>query len=146
MNYMPRSRQRGAVRRMAANARARRNVERRKGGGTDVKRWEASRPASRNLGFSEPDAADCRPAGVHAAGPFADSRFARGRSALSPQGHRRHNVRASLRMRRRGVATLDYALLIGIVLPLAAFVLVIAPRIMLRVYEMISTMVSWPFM
>ena len=44
------------------------------------------------------------------------------------------------------MATLDYALLIGIVLPLAAFVLVIAPQIMLRVYEMVYTMVAWPFM
>lgn len=84
--------------------------------------------------------------------------------ALSPQGPcqaaasaRRVALRRSVTARRcgmdrvsrrarRGVATLDYALLIGIVLPLAAFVLVIAPQIMLRVYEMVCTMVSWPFM
>lgn len=47
---------------------------------------------------------------------------------------------------RRGAATLDYVLVIGIVLPLAAFILKYAPRIMADVYEMTSVLVSWPFM
>ena len=47
---------------------------------------------------------------------------------------------------RRGAATHDYVLLLGIVLPLAAFVLVVAPQIMLRVYEMVCAMISWPIM
>jgi hypothetical protein len=44
------------------------------------------------------------------------------------------------------VATLDYVLTIGIILPLAAFLLWVGPRIMNLVYEMLTVMVSWPFM
>ncbi len=47
---------------------------------------------------------------------------------------------------RRGAATLDYVLVMGIVLPMLAFVLHIAPRIMNLVYEMTSVLISWPFM
>ena len=50
------------------------------------------------------------------------------------------------RRARRGAATLDYVLVIGVVLPLAAFVLKFGPRIMADVYEMTSVLVSWPFM
>lgn len=48
--------------------------------------------------------------------------------------------------KRRGAATLDYVLVIGIVLPLALVVFRIAPRIMSLVYEMTYVFVSWPFM
>ena len=47
---------------------------------------------------------------------------------------------------RRGAATLDYVLLLAIVLPAAAFVLWASPRIMNLVYEMTCVLVSWPFM
>jgi pilus assembly protein CpaF len=52
----------------------------------------------------------------------------------------------SKRLWRRGAATLDYVLVLGIVLPLIAFVLRVAPRIMNLVYEMTSVLVSWPFL
>ena len=48
--------------------------------------------------------------------------------------------------RRRGSATLDYVLVMGVVLPLATFVLWIAPRIMFRVYEMYCLFVAAPWM
>jgi len=47
---------------------------------------------------------------------------------------------------RRGVAKLDYVLLLAIVLPAAAFALWASPRIMNLVYEMTCVLVSWPFM
>jgi hypothetical protein len=53
---------------------------------------------------------------------------------------------AKYRRRRTGAATLDYVLLVAVVLPLIAFVLRIAPRIMNLVYEMTSVLISWPFM
>jgi hypothetical protein len=48
--------------------------------------------------------------------------------------------------RRRGSATIDYFLLIGIILPLAAFILRIAPRAMQSVYDLLTVVVAWPFM
>ncbi len=47
---------------------------------------------------------------------------------------------------RKGVASLDYVLVGGVVLPMAAFVLWIAPRIIKQVYDMIAVQVGWPFM
>ncbi|MEO8499111.1 MAG: hypothetical protein ABI614_28940 [Planctomycetota bacterium] len=44
------------------------------------------------------------------------------------------------------MATLDYVLLLAIVLPAAAFALWASPRIMNLVYEMTCVLVSWPFM
>ena len=61
-------------------------------------------------------------------------------------GLRRGKPGARRRSARRGAATIDLALLLGIILPLAAFVLWAAPRIMNLVYEMIGLFVSWPFM
>lgn len=74
-----------------------------------------------------------------------NARIRPNRCSRSPRGST-SSRRARQHCRRRGVATLDYVLLIGIVFPLAAFVLVVAPQIMLRVYEMVCAMVSWPFM
>jgi hypothetical protein len=48
--------------------------------------------------------------------------------------------------RRRGAASLDYVLVLGVILPLAAFVLWAAPHLMNLVYQMTSVLVSWPFM
>ncbi len=42
--------------------------------------------------------------------------------------------------------SLDYALLLGVVLPLAAFILWIGPRIIVLVYEMTGVLVGWPLM
>ena len=47
---------------------------------------------------------------------------------------------------RRGVTSLDYVLVLGVVFPLAAFILWIGPRIIRLAYEMVCTLVSWPFM
>ena len=50
------------------------------------------------------------------------------------------------RRNRRGLAALDYMLVMGIVLPLALVVFYFAPRIISLVYEMTCVLVSWPFM
>jgi hypothetical protein len=50
------------------------------------------------------------------------------------------------RGRRKGAASLDYVLVLGIILPMAAFVLGIGPRIIRLAYEMVCVLVSWPFM
>ena len=50
------------------------------------------------------------------------------------------------RRRRSGVASLDAMLLIGVILPLAAFMFWAGPRIMNLAYQMICMLVSWPFM
>jgi hypothetical protein len=47
---------------------------------------------------------------------------------------------------RRGSATIDYFLIICIVLPLAAFILRIAPRAMQSVYDLLTVVVAWPFL
>ena len=49
------------------------------------------------------------------------------------------------RSRRRGVATLDYVLVICVVLPLAAFMFWAGPRMMNLVYEMTTVLLGWPF-
>jgi hypothetical protein len=61
------------------------------------------------------------------------------------KGNRRVFFRKRLRA-RRGVAVLDYVLVLGVILPLVAFVMWVAPRIMNLVYQMLSLFVSWPFM
>jgi len=50
------------------------------------------------------------------------------------------------RVRRRGLATLDYVLLLGVILPLAAFLFRVGPLIIRLAYEMVCVLVSWPFM
>ena len=50
------------------------------------------------------------------------------------------------RLKRRGSATIDYFLLIAIVLPLAAFLFRVAPQAMLLVYDLLTVIVAWPFM
>lgn len=47
---------------------------------------------------------------------------------------------------RRGAATLDYVLVLGVILPLAAFVIPISMRMIRAVYEMIVVLISWPFL
>ena len=55
-------------------------------------------------------------------------------------------LRRSLRGRRRGSATLDYVLVMGVVLPMAAFVLWLGPRMMQSVYELSCMFIASPWM
>jgi hypothetical protein len=62
-------------------------------------------------------------------------------------------MRASVAKRRRcrvalrtGSTSLDYVLILGVTLPMAAFVIKHSKLIMERVYEMTSVLISWPFM
>ena len=48
--------------------------------------------------------------------------------------------------RRRGSATINYFPVMAVVLPLAAFMMKIAPRMMQLVYDLLTVVVSWPFM
>jgi len=59
---------------------------------------------------------------------------------------RRSRQTRTERAARRGLATLDYVLLIGVILPLAAFLFRVGPLIIRLTYEMVCAMVSWPFM
>ncbi len=47
---------------------------------------------------------------------------------------------------RAGLASLDYVLILGVVLPLVALILCIGPRIMRLAYQIVCVLVSWPFM
>jgi hypothetical protein len=60
--------------------------------------------------------------------------------------HEPHPVAHKRARRRRGAATLDYALILGVVMPAAALIMFAGPRIITRVFEMSCTLVSWPFM
>ena len=70
------------------------------------------------------------------------ARLSHFRRPLTPALSRRERKKA----RRRGSATIDYFLLICIVLPMAAFLLRIAPRMMQSVYDLLTVVVAWPFM
>jgi hypothetical protein len=48
--------------------------------------------------------------------------------------------------RRAGVAALDYILVLGVILPLAAFIMGVGPKIIRLAYEMVCALVAWPFM
>jgi hypothetical protein len=52
----------------------------------------------------------------------------------------------SSRPQRKGFAVLDYALVLGVILPVAAALLWMGPKIMMLVYEMTAVIISWPFM
>lgn len=62
---------------------------------------------------------------------------------------RRHPLTLShpprLTRSRAGVASLDYVLVLGVLLPLAVFVMWAGPRMMRLAYEMLCVLVSWPF-
>jgi len=61
------------------------------------------------------------------------------------RGTDRNRSRGRRPGRRRGLATLDYFLTLGIVLPMATAALWAGPRILNLVYEMTTVLVSWPF-
>ena len=48
--------------------------------------------------------------------------------------------------RRAGVSTLDYILVLGVVLPLVAFAIPAGKLIIQLSYEMVCTLVAWPMM
>lgn len=48
--------------------------------------------------------------------------------------------------RRRGAATLDYVLVLGVVMLLAGLTLYQSGRVMRAVYEFTCAFISWPFM
>ena len=48
--------------------------------------------------------------------------------------------------RRTGAATLDYILVMGIILPLAAVVIPAGKHVLELVYEMTCVLVAWPFL
>lgn len=48
--------------------------------------------------------------------------------------------------RRAGVSTLDYILVLGVILPLLAFAIPTGKRIIQLTYEMVCTLVAWPMM
>lgn len=50
------------------------------------------------------------------------------------------------RHRRRGVSSLDYMLVLGIIMPLALIVIPNGKRMIQLVYEMMTVLISWPFM
>jgi hypothetical protein len=47
---------------------------------------------------------------------------------------------------RRGVSTLDYALVLGVVMPLAVIVVPTSIRMARAAYEMVVVMIAWPFL
>jgi hypothetical protein len=59
--------------------------------------------------------------------------------STAPAGPRWRNA-------RRGAATLDYILVLGIVLPILAIVIPQGRRMMQLVFEMTCALISWPFM
>ena len=67
-------------------------------------------------------------------------------SRKSPLRSPRPFVPRKSRLKRRGSATIDYFLLIAIILPLAAFLFRIAPRAMHSVYDLLTVLVAWPFL
>jgi len=48
--------------------------------------------------------------------------------------------------RRGAVGTLDYVLLIGVILPVAAFCMWAGPRLIWLTYQMVYVLIGWPFM
>ncbi|MCE9547525.1 MAG: hypothetical protein K8T25_18815 [Planctomycetia bacterium] len=48
--------------------------------------------------------------------------------------------------RHRGAAAFDYALVLGIVMPMIGFTVWLAPQVMGQVYKMTCALLSWPFM
>jgi hypothetical protein len=47
---------------------------------------------------------------------------------------------------RAGAASLDYVLIVGVILPMVAFIIWISPRLIVFAYEMVLVLVSWPMM
>lgn len=54
--------------------------------------------------------------------------------------------KARHRCARSGMATLDYVLVLGAALPITGAVFYLGSKIMRLAYEMITVLISWPFM
>jgi hypothetical protein len=48
--------------------------------------------------------------------------------------------------RRRGAGSLEFVLVLGVILPLVGIALPATRTMSQRVYEMTSTLISWPFL
>jgi hypothetical protein len=64
---------------------------------------------------------------------------------MKPKQFSRTLRTAADRQNRRGNATLDYVLLMGVVLPMVAFVYWIGPRMMNLVFQLTNALLTWPF-
>lgn len=69
-------------------------------------------------------------------------RIAMGWSTRGRTGRRNRPSRRA----RRGVAVFDYVLVLCVILPLVAFIMWVGPLIMNLTYQMITMLVTWPFM
>ncbi|VAX38304.1 hypothetical protein MNBD_PLANCTO02-892 [hydrothermal vent metagenome] len=58
----------------------------------------------------------------------------------------RNQLKKPTQGNRRGVATLDYVLVLGVIMPLAVIVIPLGIRIVKLVYEMTSVLITWPFL
>ena len=47
---------------------------------------------------------------------------------------------------RRGAASVDYVLILAVILPLVAWMMTAGRQIILLAYEMVCLLVAWPFM
>ena len=57
-----------------------------------------------------------------------------------------NSIRLATGHRRAGASTLDYILVLGVILPLVAFAIPTGKRIIQLSYEMVCTLVAWPMM
>jgi hypothetical protein len=61
-------------------------------------------------------------------------------------GNFRSKCRLLTRRRRGGASSVDYVLVLGVVLPLLGFIMWIGPLILRLAYEMVCVLVGWPFL
>lgn len=64
---------------------------------------------------------------------------------LTHSWRKRYSRRWPHRGARRGVSALDYVLVLGVILPMVAFILTIAPQLIGSAFEMVCVLISWPF-
>jgi len=55
-------------------------------------------------------------------------------------------VRRGVAACRRGAASLDYVLILAVILPLVAMSIALSKQVMALAYEVLCVVVSWPFM
>jgi hypothetical protein len=67
------------------------------------------------------------------------------RQSRCRKGDTRQGTRQD-RRRRAGSASLDYVLVLCVILPMAAFVMYAGPLIIKLAFQMVCVLVSWPFM
>lgn len=67
-------------------------------------------------------------------------------ATLRPTARSLADRRGARKARRRGaVSTLDYVLVLVVMLPMVVLVMFASPRMIRAVYEMLCVMISWPF-